>query len=184
MSVSTKARLYFFSPDVRIAFQRMGLRLEDSLSFETVKKHLSLKDAAKLVAMGRIVEMLPAFTGIEVGSDFLVSWRETASGEADHSQISTIELMSREPRTLIEIRDDLANAARLSEQSVQEPFKIELFAAQAIGITFAHGSLADLQVDQCKCFDLLRSLVKSMCVYEPYGAVMAKPLGLRYIESL
>ncbi len=184
MSVSTKARLYFFSPDARMAFQRLGLRLEDSLSFETVKNHLSLKDAAKLVAMGRVLELMPAFAGIEVGSDFLIDWRETAGSDADRNQISTIELMSREDRTLIEIRDDLFNANRLTEQGLEEPFKIELFAAHAIGITFAHGSLADLLQNPSKCHELLRSIVKNMCVYEPYGAVMAKPLGLRYIESL
>ena len=184
MSVSTKARLYFFSPDVRMVFQRQGLRLEDSLSFETVKKHLSLKDAAKLVAMARLVELIPSFAGIEVGASFLDNWRESSRDDKDLKQISTIELMAREDRSLIEIRDDLVNPARLTEQGRAEPFKIELFSAQAIGITFAYGSLADLLHDQSKCHALLRIIVKNMCVYEPYGAVMASSIGLRYIESL
>lgn len=183
MSVSTKARLYFFTPEVRAVFHRAGLRLEDSLSFETVKKHLSLKDAAKLVAVGRVVELLPILVGVGVGSDFLDSWKQSAHAD-DQSKIQTIELMAREDRSLIEIQDELFNAARLTEQGVAEPFKIELFAAQAIGVTFAYGGLADLQTNPSKSRELLRNIVKSMCVYEPYGAVMAKPIGLRYIESL
>lgn len=183
MSVSTKARLYFFTPEVRAVFQRAGLRLEDSLSFETVKKHLSLKDAAKLVAMGRVVETIPTFAGVGVGSDFLDSWRNSACAE-DQQKIATIEIMAGEGSSLIEIQDELRNPSRLTEQGMQDPFKIELFAAHAIGITFAAGSLADLQANPDKSFQLLRNIVKSMCVYEPYGAVMAKPIGLRYIESL
>ena len=184
MPVSTKARLYFFLLDVRQAFTRLGFRLEDSLSFETVKKHLSLKDAAKLVAMGRVLEMMPVFAGIEVGSDFLTDWRESTRNEADLQQISIIELMSREDKILIEIRADLSNPDKLAPAGGVEPFKIELFAAQAIGITFHQGALADLLRNPVCSHALLRSIVKNLCVYEPYGAVMARPLGLRYIESL
>lgn len=183
MSVSTKARLFFFTPEARAVFSRQALRLEDSLSFETVNKYLSLRDAAKLVALGRIVEMMPGFTGIGVGSDFLDHWKLSAK-EEDKGKISTIELLAKDNSVLIEIRESLLNPARRTEQGIEEPFKIELFSAHAIGITFAAGSLADLQSRPSECCKLLRKIVKAMCIYEPYGAVMATPLGLRYIESL
>lgn len=183
MSVSTKARLFFFTPEARAVFARDGLRLEDSLSFETVNKCLSLKDAAKLVALGRMVETIPGLNGIGVGSDFLDQWRNTVQTDS-HNKIDTIELMSREDSVLIEIRESLLSKARLTEQGIAEPFKIELFSAHAIGITFASGSLADLHARPADATKLLRNIVKAMCVYQPYGAVMATPIGLRYIESL
>lgn len=184
MSVLTKPEVYFFPQDVYTVLLRNGLKLEDALSFDKVKKYVSLKDMAKLNVLSSALKSVGGIDHCEAGASFLASWLSAHLGEDAKRQIGVIDTMGHEESVLIEIQDDLFNAKRVSKELVGLPYQVKLFGAKKVAIIVSNGALSDPQRNVEINRSLVRDIVKSLYVYEDYGLVISRNVGLRYLEQL
>lgn len=184
MSVLTKPEVYFFPQDVHTVLLRNNLKLEDALSFDKVKKYVSLKDLAKLNILSSALNSVGGVDHCEAGASFLASWLSAPLSEDEKRQIGVIGAMGNEESVLIEIRDDLFNAKRISKECVDLPYQVKLFGAKKVAIIISNGALSDPQRNVEINRNLVRDVVKSLYVYEDYGLVISRNVGLRYLEQL
>ncbi len=184
MSSLTKPELYFFTQDVVVALQRHGLKLEDALSFDKVKNYISLKDLAKLNVLASALTSVGGLDHCEAGASFVTEWYQSTRDRNSIRQIDVISTMGSEEGVLIEIRDDLFNARRISKEGCGLPYQVKLFGAKKVAIIVSNGALSDPQCNVEINRNLVRDIVKGLYVYEDYGSVISKDVGLRYLEQL
>lgn len=184
MSALTKPEVYFFPQDVHTALLRNGLKLEDALSFDKVKKYVSLKDLAKLNVLSSALKSIGGIDHCEAGASFMASWLSSTLDSEAKRQIGVIDVMGSEDSVLIEIRDDLFNANRISKECVDLPYQVKLFGAKKVAVIVSNGALSDPQRNVEFNRNLVRDIVKSLYVYEDYGLVISRNVGLRYLEQL
>lgn len=184
MSSLTKPELYFFPQDVAVALTRNGLKLEDALSFDKVKNYFSLKDLSKLNALSGALTSVGGIDHCGAGASFLTQWYQSTKDSDSIRQIGVIDAMGNEGGVLIEIRDDLFNARRISKEGCGLPYQVKLFGAKKVAIIVSNGALSDPQRNVDINRDLVSDIVKALYVYEDYGSVISRDVGLRYLEQL
>lgn len=184
MSSLTKPELYFFSQDTLTVLNRQGLKMEDALSFDKVKNYISLRDLAKLNILSSALTSVGGIDHCGAGASFLADWYQSTRDQDAIRQLGVIDAMGNEEGVLIEIRDDLFNPKRVSKEGGGLPYQVKLFGAKKVAIIVSNGMLSDPQRNVEINRSLVRDIVKGLYVYEDYGSVISKDVGLRYLEQL
>lgn len=167
---------------------RNNLKTEDLLTFEKIRPFFSTEDLTSLAALGFNARL---FAGNGVGADttlWIDRWLATASDARSQSTIQDIAaLASNEQvqnetlrRLVVEPSEALPSPYASSEP--QQTFEVSLMGDVGIAVKLKQGfTLAEHAKNQ---FALLRCMVKQLYVYEDYHALVSRPVGVAYIESL
>ena len=85
---------------------------------------------------------------------------------------------------MIEIRDDILNNRVRGACETAEPFQLKPFGDKKTAVIFCNGALSDPRKNSEIIRKLVRSMTKSLCIYQEYGSVLQGGLGLAYIKQL
>jgi hypothetical protein len=170
--------------------ERNNLKAEDLLSFERIRPYFSTEDLTSLAALGYQARL---FVGDGADPD-IVCWPTrwlaslNASDARAKSTIEDIAALAASEQTQDETLRRLAveaSSAVPNPYGFTEPkktFRVALMGDVGIAVYLNQGfTLAEHAKNQ---FDLRRCMVKQLYVYEDYHALVSRPVGLAYIESL
>ncbi len=180
---NTFSEIYFFQDSTVEVLKRNGLKLEDALSFDKVKNCLSMRDLAKLHACaGFVLEVLDISTPENIGS-FMYNWSSYPDGKTN-DKMSIIDALIKEGSVMIEIRDDLLNNRVRGAYETVEPFQLKPFGDRKTAVIFSNGALSDPRKNVEISRNLVKAMIKGLCVHQEYTTVLRSNLGLRYLNQL
>lgn len=169
--------------------QRHGLKTEDLLSFERIRPYFSTEDLTSLAALGHCAHL---FAGNGVGPD-TVSWdarwcasacdARTKQAIADIAALAAAQATQDETLRRLTVDPSMVAQRDTGIYTAPEPtFQVSLMGDVGIAVVLKQGfTLAEHAKNQ---FNLLRCMVKQLYVYEDYHALVSRPVGCAYIESL
>lgn len=170
---------------------RNSLKTEDLLSFERIQPFFSTEDLASLVATSFVARY---FVCDGIGWDiaqFYDRWQAQARDARTKQVISDIAALAFSQTTQDETLRRLVIetpskpsvlGSTLLESPSQETFEVTLMGDQGVAVYIKQGfTLAEHGANS---FNLLRSMVKKLYVYEDYPQLVSRSVGRAYIESL
>jgi hypothetical protein len=166
---------------------RNNLKSEDLLSFERIRPFFSTEDLASLVATSFVARY---FVCNGIGSDitqFYDRWQASASDARTKQAIADIAALAFSN----EVQDETLR--RLVTETPSKPstmpstgpsatYEVALMGDVGVAVYLKQGFT--LAQHNANSFDLLRSMVKKLYVYEDYPQLVSRAVGDAYTESL
>lgn len=176
--------IFFFQESTVNALKRNDLKLEDALSFDKVKNYLSIRDLAKMNVFPEYLSTIHGLGRDVVGADFAWKWQQCGC-PAVKDKIDTMRALVAEGSITIEIRNELFSKHGFTNwPGDKEPFQIRPFGDRMLAVVVSEGALSDPRKNSETIRKLVRSMTKSLCIYQEYGSVLQGGLGLAYIKQL
>jgi hypothetical protein len=169
---------------------RNNLKTEDLLTYEKIRPFFSTEDLTSLAALGHVAHF---FAGNGVGAD-TVTWhyRWLDSLKSDDARAKSViediaalasdkKVQDETLRRLVIEPSDVVPSP-YADTGFKETFTVSLAGDVAIAVTLKQGfTLVEHAKNQLA---LLRCMVKQLYVYEDYHALVSRPVGQAYVESL
>lgn len=166
---------------------RNNLKTEDLLSFERIRPFFSTDDLTSLAALGNIAYLFAGNGASADTVDFCSRWLDSTSDANMKNAIMDIAALATSRETQDEtlrrlVADPSSAVPALPGSKTPVTFEVALMGDVGISVKLKQGfTLVEHAKNQ---FNLLRCMVKQLYVYEDYHALVSRPVGLAYIESL
>lgn len=182
INMQTK-QLVFVPQWINDRLLQKGLSADILLDIEKLAPLFSIEDLATMVVLERKCSI---FTSINVSADaltWLVTWECSAKSDKCKKLISDIATVAAQEY----FADETLQRLFLVEQSAIEKDQSKTFEVSPLGnegVKVVINKGFPLQSHTANAYQLFRSLVKNLYVYEEYSQLISRPIGKAYVDSL
>lgn len=167
---------------IETLFKRNKMPLRDILDYQQIRKVASPEDLAGLVSLQGIIFSTLGDQDYYANT-LLSSWEQTALNEQKTELVSVISPLSYSERVIEDVTSRLS-LGELEQANPDQPvFRLADFDRKMIGVMVTESFLAQIANGEIR-FNLIRSMIKAMQIYNAPHEVASTNLYRSYLELL
>lgn len=160
-----------------------GLDTSALLDIEKVASLFSIEDLATMQAL---VDNSQFFTGYKVKPDtlcWLEQWRSSAKSAKTEKLVADVQALSEQENFAEEtLQRIFEQESSLGEKNQSKTFDVSPLGNEGVKVLIHSGFPREKHL-ACS-YELFRSMVKALHVYEEYASLISRHIGRTYVETL